>query len=74
MDETICRSAKKNGVVHAYIVHSDDGMNEISPFDKTNVVELRKGIITQFSIDPKNLGLNSKENLKEKMLNIILKK
>ena len=33
---------KENGVVHAYIVHSDDGMDEISPFDKTNVVELKK--------------------------------
>ena len=59
---------KENGVVHAYIVHSDDGMDEISPFEKTNVVELKKGKITQFSIDPKNLGLNSTniENLKGK--------
>ena len=59
---------KENGVIHAYIVHSDDGMDEISPFEKTNVVELKKGNITQFSIDPKNLGLNStnKENLKGK--------
>ena len=32
---------KENGVVHAYIVHSDDGMDEISPFEKTNVVELK---------------------------------
>ena len=59
---------KENGVVHAYIVHSDDGMDEISPFEKTNIVELKEGNITQFSIDPKNLGLNStnKENLKGK--------
>ena len=59
---------KENGVVHAYIVHSDDGMDEISPFEKTNVVELKKGSITEFSIDPKNLGLSStnKENLKGK--------
>ena len=59
---------KENGVVHAYIVHSDDGMDEISPFEKTNVVELKRGSITQFSIDPKNLGLNctNKENLKGK--------
>jgi len=59
---------KENGVVHAYIVNSDDGMDEISPFEKTNIVELKKGNITQFSIDPKNLGLNStnKENLKGK--------
>ena len=59
---------KENGVIHAYIVHSDDGMDEISPFEKTNIVELKEGIITQFSIDPKSLGLNSsnKENLKGK--------
>jgi len=59
---------KENGVVHAYIVHSDDGMDEISPFEKTNVVELKDGKITQFLIDPKNLGLNStnQENLKGK--------
>ena len=59
---------KENGVVHAYIVHSDDGMDEISPFEKTNIVELKKGSITEFSIDPKNLGLSStnKENLRGK--------
>jgi len=59
---------KEIGVVHAYIVHSDDGMDEISPFEKTNVVELKEGDIKQFSIDPKKLGLNStiKENLKGK--------
>ncbi len=57
---------KENGVVHAYIVHSDDGMDEISPFEKTNVVELKGNSIKQFSIDPKSLDLNStnKENLK----------
>ena len=59
---------KENGVVHAYIVHSDDGMDEISPFAKTNVVELKNGNINNFIIDPKNLGINSnnKENLKGK--------
>ena len=59
---------KENGVVHAYIVHSDDGMDEISPFAKTNVVELKDGNIKQFIIDPKDLELNftKKENLKGK--------
>ena len=59
---------KENGVVHAYVVHSEDGMDEISPFEKTTIVELREGKIAQFSIDPKNLGLNlnNKENLKGK--------
>ena len=59
---------KENEVIHAYIVHSDDGMDEISPFAKTNVVELKDGNINEFTIDPKNLGINSnnKENLKGK--------
>ena len=59
---------KENNVVHAYIVHSDDGMDEISPFAKTNVVELKDEKINEFLIDPKDLGINSdnKENLKGK--------
>ena len=59
---------KENKVVHAYIVHSNDGMDEISPFDKTNVVELKDNNIIEFTIDPKELGinLNNKNNLKGK--------
>ena len=59
---------KENNVIHAYIVHSDDGMDEISPFAKTNVVELKDGKINEFIIDPHNLGINSgnKDNLKGK--------
>ena len=59
---------RENNVVHAYIVHSDDGMDEISPFAKTNVVELKDNNINKFTIDPKELGINSnnKNNLKGK--------
>ena len=59
---------KENKVIHAYIVHSDDGMDEISPFANTNVVELKDGNIKQFIIEPKKLGisLNNRENLKGK--------
>ena len=59
---------KENGVVHAFIVHSEDGMDEISPFAKTNVVELKDNIIKEFQIDPKILGIDCsvKENLKGK--------
>ena len=49
---------KENSVVHAYIVHSDDGMDEISPFANTTVVELKGSNISEFTIDPKNLVLN----------------
>ena len=59
---------KDNGVIHAYIVHSDDGMDEISPFAKTSVVELKDKKIKEFIIDPKILGINckDKESLKGK--------
>tara|TARA_B100001093_G_scaffold477922_1_gene505641 strand:- start:1584 stop:2579 length:996 start_codon:yes stop_codon:yes gene_type:complete len=59
---------KENNVIHAYIVHSEDGMDEISPFAKTNIVELKDGKINEFIIDPKNLGINyyDKDNLKGK--------
>ena len=59
---------KDNGVIHAYIVHSDDGMDEISPFAKTSVVELKDKKIKEFIINPKTLGINckDKESLKGK--------
>ena len=62
------KALKENNVVHAYIVHSDDGMDEISPFAKTNVVELKDRKINEFTINPKDLGINegNKENLKGK--------
>ena len=59
---------KANSVIHAYIVHSEDGMDEISPFSKTKVVELKESKISEFTINPKDLGINSnnKNNLKGK--------
>ena len=51
---------KENGVEHAYIVHSDDGMDEISPFEKTSIVELKDKNIIEFIIDPEELGINLK--------------
>tara|TARA_B100000579_G_scaffold432196_1_gene448599 strand:+ start:111 stop:1106 length:996 start_codon:yes stop_codon:yes gene_type:complete len=59
---------KQNEVLHAYVVHSDDGLDEISPFAKTNVVELKDNNLNEFIIDPKKMGINSvnKNNLKGK--------
>jgi len=57
--QPFAEALKENEVVHAYIVHSDDGMDEISPFAKTNIVELKDGKINKFTIDPKDLGINS---------------
>ena len=59
---------RENNAIHAYIVHSDDGMDEISPFAETSIVELNDKNINEFKIDPKKLGINStnKNNLKGK--------
>ena len=42
---------------HAWIVHSEDGMDEISPFSITNVVELKDNKISEIKIDPKKVGV-----------------
>jgi len=41
----------------AWIVNSDDGLDEISPYEKTNVVQLKNGEISEIIIDPKKLGI-----------------
>jgi len=59
---------KENSIENAFIVHSEDGMDEISPFEKTKIVELNNGNIRSFIIDPADLDITkkNKENLKGK--------
>ena len=49
----------------AWIVNSEDGLDEISPYAKTNVVQLKDGKISEFIIDPKelNIGANKFDDL-----------
>ena len=47
----------------AWIVNSEDGLDEISPYAKTNVVQLKDNKITEIVIDPNELNVNS-ENFK----------
>ncbi len=63
---TICPCTKNLHSEHAWIVHSEDGMDEISPFAVTNVVELKNGKINEFKIDPKKIGIKftNPDNLK----------
>ena len=42
----------------AWIVNSNDGLDEISPYDFTNVVQLKNGEISELTIDPKELNIN----------------
>ena len=64
----------------AWIVNSEDGLDEISPYVKTNVIQLKDNNISEITIDPKELKVNADkfENLvgndakfnAEKMINI----
>ena len=49
----------------AWIVNSEDGLDEISPYAKTNIVQLKDKEISEFVIDPKelNIGADKFENL-----------
>ncbi len=43
----------------AWIVNSEDGLDEISPYTKTNVVQLKDDKITELVIDPIDLKINA---------------
>jgi anthranilate phosphoribosyltransferase len=46
-------------IKYAWIVNSEDGLDEISPYAKTNVVQLKKGKISEIIIDPQDLNINA---------------
>ena len=56
---TIFANALKNlNIKFAWIVNSEDGLDEISPYAKTNVIQLKKGQLSEISIDPNELNVN----------------
>ena len=62
----IFANALKNlNIKFAWIVNSEDGLDEISPYDKTNVVQLKNGEITEIVINTSalNIGADKFENL-----------
>ncbi len=79
----IFANALKNiNIKFAWIVNSEDGLDEISPYAKTNIVQLKNGEISQLVIDPHELNINAEnfENLlgndsqynKNKMIDIFM--
>jgi anthranilate phosphoribosyltransferase len=56
---------KNLNIKFAWIVNSEDGLDEISPYAKTNVMQLKDGEISEITIDPKLLNVNAEkfENL-----------
>ncbi len=45
------------GVVHAFIVHGEDGLDEITNTDRTKISELKDGSIDTYYISPEDIGL-----------------
>ena len=78
--KTFANALKSLDIKFAWIVNSEDGLDEISPYAKTNIVQLKNNEISEFIIDPNELNINADkfENLigddakfnSEKILNI----
>ena len=45
------------GTAHALVVHGEPGMDEISPLGPTQVIEIRDGRTTEWTIDPARFGM-----------------
>ena len=54
---TIAEVLLRLGADHALVVHSEDGMDEISLSARTHVSEVRGGSITSYDLSPEVLGL-----------------
>ena len=50
---------KNLNIKFAWIVNSEDGLDEISPYAKTNVIQLKDNEISEIVIDPKELKINA---------------
>ena len=56
----IFANALKNlNLKFAWILNSEDGLDEISPYAKTHVVQLKNNEISEFNIDPNELNVNA---------------
>tara|TARA_Y100000590_G_scaffold406190_1_gene495136 strand:+ start:1734 stop:2252 length:519 start_codon:yes stop_codon:yes gene_type:complete len=50
---------KNLNIKFAWIVNSEDGLDEISPFSKTNVIQVKDNKISEIVIEPKKLNINA---------------
>lgn len=56
--EPLAHVLKKLGSEHVMVVHSDDGMDEISVGSSTQVAELKNGEVKTYSIHPEQFGIS----------------
>ena len=60
----IAESLLRLGSTHALVVHSGDGLDEISIGAPTAVAEVRDGGVREWTVDPRRLGLAEADPLK----------
>lgn len=56
--KTTCLVLKELGLEKVMVVHSEDGLDEISISDETNICELKNGEILEYKIKPEDFGFN----------------
>lgn len=56
--EPIAQVLKRLGSTHVLVVHSEDGLDEMSIAAGTSVAELRNGTITSYSVTPEDFGFS----------------
>ena len=63
--EIFGNALKNLNIDFAWIVNSEDGLDEISPYAKTNVIQLKENKISRISINPKEMNIKAEkfENL-----------
>jgi anthranilate phosphoribosyltransferase len=61
--EALCRPLaevlSRLGSKHVLVVHSKDGMDEFSLAAATHVAELNNGVVTEYTVQPEDLGIKS---------------
>ncbi len=55
--EPVAGVLKNLGALHAMVVHSSDGLDEISSFAPTSVAELKNSVIKTYSLKPEDFGM-----------------
>ena len=57
--KTFANALKSLDIKFAWIVNSEDGLDEISPYARTNVIQLKNDVISEIVIDPKKLDIKA---------------
>ncbi len=57
--KTFANGLKNLNIKFAWIVNSEDGLDEISPYAKTNIIQLKNDQLSEITINPSELNINA---------------